>query len=259
MNDLTATATRPVPPPPTGNGRRPAGQTVGVGTRRRMSWVVLGILLTAGAALAFVTVLTASGARTPVLVAARDLQPGRPVDINDFRTVNVAVDGTMATIPAEQAGQLVGRTPIAPIPGGALVHPAAFGTGSGVQEGETIVGTSFKVGELPTSAIRAGDHVALIEVASNNPNGDGGASVLGVGDVHGVDTVKDTGEVAVSVRVPLSQGAAVANAAAQKRLRLVLVAPDALPEQLQVTVRNHDGSSTAGTAPSRPRTTGAGD
>lgn len=249
---MTATATRPVPPPPVrGNGHVPAGQRVGVGKARRVSWVMLGLLLTAGACLAFLATLASRGERVSVVAASHDLPPGKPVALTDLRTVTINADSELKTVSAERAGDLVGRMPAAPLAAGSLVNGDLFVGGSAVEGGQTVVGAALRPGEIPGVDLRSGDRVALIQIAPPNATESGDAQVLAIGTVYSVDHAKDTGDVIVAVRVPLDRGAAVANAAGQKRLRLTLVPSDAKPEDLQSEVH----SSPASTAPasSAPR------
>lgn len=230
---MTTTITKPVrpPPPPSSNGSAPAGQRVGVGHQRRVSWVMLGLLLVAGASLAFLLVVSAAGDRASVVTAARDLKPGEVVKLSDLRSVSITADSSLKTMPASQAGDLVGRVPLAPLSAGTLLQPGLFSAASDVAAGETVVGASFKPGDVPGQNLRPGDHVALVQVASSNATDAGGSSVLTIGTVYTVDTTKE-GNLVVSLRVPLDRGAAVANAAGQNRLRLLLVPADTSEDQL---------------------------
>jgi len=249
---MTAAATRPVPPPPIcGNGHLPAGQRVGVGKARRVSWVMLGLLLTAGACLAFLATLASRGERVSLVAASHDLQPGRPITLSDLRTVTINADAELKSVAAERAEDLVGRVPAVPLAAGTLLNGDLFVGGSAVEAGQTVVGADLRPGEIPGGDLRSGDRVALIQISPPNATESGDAEVLTIGTVYSVDHAKDTGDVIVAVRVPLDRGAAVANAAGQKRLRLTLVPSDARAEDLHSEIPSSP-SSTAPTS-SAPR------
>lgn len=247
---MTATTSRPAPPPPvSGNGRAPAGVRVGVGTTRRVPWIMLGLLLTAGASLAFLAALGSRGERVSVVAAAHDLQPGQPVALGDLRTVTINADVDVPVVSADQASTLVGRVPVAPLSSGTLITSTMLAEGTTVAEGETVVGANLAPGEIPGPDLLAGDRVALVEVASTNAAESSSPTVLSMGSVYSIDELSDKGDVLVALRVPLDSGAAVANAAGQKRLRLLLVPPGATLEQMRASLGS---TSTETTDTSRP-------
>ena len=253
MSPVATAPTRVPAPPERSNGSSPAGQRVGVGRQRRISWIMLGLLLTAGAALAFIVVLSSAGNRVTVVAAAHDLQPGQPIKASDLRTVSLGADDSVRTLAADRASDLVGRVPLAPLSSGTVLHAGLFATGSDLAAGETVVGAALRPGELPGANLRPGDRVALVRVASNNPTDAGESSVLGVGTIYSVAVPKDAGDIVVGVRVPIDRGAGVANAAGQKRLRLLLVPPDTSADQLDDSnARLNQSTSSAPGAKSAP-------
>jgi hypothetical protein len=166
------------------------------------------------------------------VAAARDLQPGQQIKAADLRVVSIGADDSVKALSADRATDLVGRLPLAPLAGGTLLHAGLFAAGSDLGANETVVGAALRPGDVPGSNVRPGDRVALVQVASTNPTDSGQSTVLAVGTIYSLTTPKDSGDIVVAVRVPIERGASVANAAGQKRLRLLLVPPDASPEQL---------------------------
>ncbi len=105
---------------------------------------MLGLLLTAGAALAFIVVLSSAGDRVTVIAAAHDLQPGQPIKASDLRTVSLGADDSVRTLAADRASDLVGRVPLAPLSSGTVLHAGLFAAGSDLAVGETVVGAALR-------------------------------------------------------------------------------------------------------------------
>ena len=81
-----------------------------------------------GGGLATWSVLARADERTLVLVAARDLAPGEPIDAIDMRATPIAADGaTMAhTVASSDAESMVGLVPVVAVREGQLVSPDLF-------------------------------------------------------------------------------------------------------------------------------------
>lgn len=210
------------PPPPTGEVRHQSGTTPVWTKRRKTSWITLGLMLTAGASLSGVLLLNAAGSRVNVLVASHDLAAGQAVKASDLRSVSIVPDEGLKVIPASKAAEFVGRVPIAGLSAGTLLNADLFSGASALEAGETIVSASFAAGDVPGGSVHAGDRVALVQVTGANATAAETSRVLAVGSVHSSE-VSRSGDVAISLRVPLDRGAAIANAAGQKRLHLLLV------------------------------------
>jgi len=240
-------------PSPGARRRAPLGSRTGSAVpQRRVSVMAFGFVFILGGALLTVFLLSASSTRTTVLVAARNLPAGEPITAADLRSVAINADEAVLFTPAAQSATLVSRVPLAPLSAGTLLNPAMFATSSDLTGGDTVIAAAMQPGELPTNRIRHGDRVAAVLV----PSGSTGAQevrLLGVGTVYDLVQEKGDPDVVVSLRVPLPQGAPIASAAAQKRLRLMLVAPDLSADQIAEIVAD----SAATTEPTRPAT-GAG-
>ncbi len=58
--------------------------------RRRLSWVLVGVLLISGSILAYVLVTLAGDERTPILVAGTEIEAGSIIEVSDVVVVQVA-------------------------------------------------------------------------------------------------------------------------------------------------------------------------
>ena len=208
-----------------GNGSAPAGLRLARPRERRTPWIVLGVLVIAGSALAFGTWSSSLGERELVVVAARDIQQGATVTADDVRAVRVALDGGATAIPAGNLRSLVGRVVATPVARGAIVHPSQLADGPILGNGEAVVGVALAPGAVPTETLRVGDRVQVVEVSQpNGSNRSAGGRVLGVAHVFALRELDDTSRnVVVSLRVAATDATAIADAAGADRVRLVLL------------------------------------
>ena len=89
---MTDTMTRPpdvsAPPAAAGVTRR----------RRQTPWIALGVLLMAGSILGFALWSAAQSTRTPVLVAAHDIDAGSILVESDLAVASIAADADVALL-----------------------------------------------------------------------------------------------------------------------------------------------------------------
>jgi hypothetical protein len=187
----------------------------------RVPWIALGVILVLAGALAFGLIVQSAGNRVAVVVAAHDIEPGQVIDASDLRTVDAAIDGRVATVPATDMSSLLGKTAATRISAGSLVTRAQFVDGSVLDDGHVVVGALLGPGGLPVPNLRAGDHVLLL--AAHDPAaGDHDAEPLGDATVYMVTAGSQSGTQFVSLAVDDGIAQRVADAAAAQLLRLVL-------------------------------------
>ncbi len=195
--------------------------------RRSLPWLMLGVLLVAGCALAFaVTSLRLSG-RQPVLALARSVPAGHVLTSGDLQVVNVAADSNLALIPASSESSVLGQPAALPLVAGSLLTTAEVGTDRIPPAGWAVVGVALKAGQYPPE-VSPGDRVMIVTTAGTGTTGGTGpigtappttATVVGV-QVAPVDSSAAT---VVSLQVPEADSAAVAAAASNGAVSLVLV------------------------------------
>ncbi len=210
-----------------GNGTAAAVPGLVQPRQRKVPWVVLGVLIVAGAALAFGVWSSALGERQTVVVAAREITAGTVIAAADLRTARLAVDGDVGFVAATRSGSLVGRLAAVTIPAGGLVHPGQVTDGSLLGPGEAVVGVSLAPGAVPTPNLRAGDRVDVVAVSDPaRPAGgdDDGSGVIASAEVFAMVALDDASRaVVVSLSLPVGDAPAVADAAGAGRVRLVLL------------------------------------
>lgn len=200
-------------------------------TRRRPSWVLIGTLLVAVAALLGAWVFAATSKQVPVVVAAREIQPGEVVAASDLRVVDIGASSDLRAIQSSQQDLILGKAARGPIPAGTVLNTGLFtNAGGAIPAGMVVVGAALEPGAVPSSDLRAGDQVNLLaaqHTAAGQPSGAVApvASPLATGTVWSVERTDSTSSgVWVSLAVPASAEGAVVQAAAEGLLRLSLVA-----------------------------------
>lgn len=95
-------------------------------TRRRPSWIALGVLLAALAGLLGAYVFSAATDTISVVVAARDIDPGDVLGPGDVRVVEMGRTGELRAVLSDQQDLVVGRSARGPIPAGTVLNTGLF-------------------------------------------------------------------------------------------------------------------------------------
>jgi hypothetical protein len=189
---------------------------------------VVAVLLVALSALVAVVLFTRAAARDPVLALAADVERGQVVTAGDFQVVYVGTDDPISTVASDELSSLVGLTAVSDLEAGTIVTPAQFAARSVLRPGEGVVGLALSPGEYPTLRLAAGDLVDVIRTessaASEAEATDRGVVLAESAEVFDIAELGTQGQRFVSLRMPEDAAADVARAAAQGRVRLVLVA-----------------------------------
>jgi SAF domain len=139
----------PVLPPPR-RRRRPALLALAV------AMVVLGAL---GA-----TYLAASlGETSPVIAVAREVPWGQTVTAADLVEARVSVDPALHPVPYGDRDQVIGLVAVTTLTPGALLTRDALTDRRLPPAGQQLVGVGVSPVQLPTTALRPGDEVLLVE------------------------------------------------------------------------------------------------
>jgi len=214
-----------------GDGQRRASgfRLESPGRRIQVPQLVVAVLLVALSALVAVVLFTRAAARDPVLALAADVERGQVVTAGDFQVVYVGTDDPISTVASDELSSLVGLTAVSDLEAGTIVTPAQFVARSVLEPGEGVVGLALSPGEYPTLRLAAGDLVDVILTESPSAASEAEATDRGVvlaerAEVFDIAELGTQGQRFVSLRMPEDAAADVARAAAQGRVRLVLVA-----------------------------------
>jgi len=179
---------------------------------------LIGVLLVVAALAGYWSVYSATTERTPVLVAAHDLQAGTVVRPSDLRTAELAGDArTLASLVPERELETVhGRELATPVPQGApLARASVAPGGSGPAAFTLVVPALHALG----ASLRPGDRVTVLATFDSGPAGAQaraiarGLRVLTVGEApEGLDRASASISVTVALSDPsLAAGLALAN------------------------------------------------
>lgn len=200
-----------------------------VARRRRVPWVVAGVALVVGFALAFATVSARLGGGRGVLALKRSLPAGHVLGAGDLRSVSVPVSAGLATLPATQAASVLGRPLAVPVVAGSLLGPGEVGAGSSLPVGQAVVGLAVKAGQYPP-ALASGDRVDVVDTpgpsATSQGTSTGTTSGAAVGaTVVGVELAPTGSSAAavLSLQVARSDAATVAGEGAAGQASVVLL------------------------------------
>lgn len=198
-------------------------------TRRRPSWIALGVLLIGVAGLLGAYVFSVVSDTVTVTVAARDIEPGAVLGPDDIRVVEMGRTGDLRAVQADQQDLIIGLAARGPIPAGTVLNTGLFvESGAVIPDGSVVVGAAFEAGAVPTRSLAAGDVVRLLRVAdATGATGSGETSELGEATVWAVEGDASAQSVSertwVSLVIDAGVQLDVSQAAADETLRLVLV------------------------------------
>ena len=223
-------AVRQQPVSPNGAAPSTPGVRAAIPVRRRPTWMLLGAGLVALAMLLGAWVFATTARTVSFLVAANDLPPGQVLGAGDVEVLELSGAAGLRGVEPARQDLIVGRAARGPIPAGTVLNVDLFAERDEVvPAGQIVAGVALEPGASPSSRLAAGDRVEVLAVARTT----GGtapaaqADVVTVGSVWSVEPIgtgsSTAGEVWVSLLVPQSAHAAVAQAAADGRLRLGLL------------------------------------
>ena len=151
------------------NARRqnPAAASA-VQRRRQVPWIVAGVLLVVGCALAFGVASVRASHGEDVLALARSVPAGRVVQPGDLRVVKVTPTAGLDPVPAVSESSTVGRPAAVALVAGTLLTPADLGTPSG-GSGD-VVAVALKAGAYPPS-LGPGGRVDVVPVVGGSSSG----------------------------------------------------------------------------------------
>lgn len=155
-------------------GRRTPG-VPGVGRRRQLPLVVVGVLLVVGCALVFADASTHLGTREEVLVVAQPVAAGQVLSPADLRSVKVSTGTGLDVVAAGAEGSVIGRRAAVPLLAGSLLTAAEVGSAPVVGAGSDVVAVGLKAGAYPP-ALAPGDRVEVVPVPGTT-SGTGTGSV----------------------------------------------------------------------------------
>lgn len=153
----SAAAAGPVNGSAPGGGRRVAG----VPRRRRLPYLLLGVLLVLGCSAGGVVVATQLGHRQEVLALARPVTVGQELSARDLRVVSVSTGTGLDVVPAGSKTKVEGRPVAYSLPAGALLTGDLLGDARVPPAGQAVAAVGLKAGQFPPE-LQAGNRVTVV-------------------------------------------------------------------------------------------------
>ncbi len=154
--------------------------------------VAVGLLLMLVAILGGASLIRTAQHRTPVLMAARTVQPGEVIEASDLRVVEVSVPPGIEYLTASAEGEIVGRVAAEPLSEGNILAPGSVSDAPPLSPGMVAMTLLLPQESAVGGAIREGDWVAVL----SSP----GANNSGVGRQRSATTILFTDVPVLSVR-----------------------------------------------------------
>ena len=163
-----------------GERARPTG-TRGLGRRRQLPLVVVGVLLVLGCALAFADASVHLGSREEVLVVAQPVGAGQVLTGGDLRSARLSTGSGLDVVASGQEATVVGRRAAVALVAGSLLTASEVGSAPAVASGFDVVAVGLKAGAYPPQ-LAPGDRVLVVPVTStSSPGGTGTAASVSPG------------------------------------------------------------------------------
>ncbi len=159
-----------------------------------------------------------------MLVAKHRIATGQRISNADLAVARVAADG-LAMIPADQAGQVIGKYASTPIGPGRLIDPSLLTDSGLLSQGNAATGLSLQPGRFPASGLESGDVVQVVRSVDGQGKVISQRAVVGAVQTpsEGVFGDSSTQNTVVTVITPQGEAAAVAAAGAADQVVLVLL------------------------------------
>lgn len=193
--------------------------------RQRLPWILGGVLLVVGCALAFGVASLRTAGGENVLAVTRSLAAGHVIEPGDLQVVKIPPTAGLTPVLASSESNSVGRMAAVRLEPGALLTPDDLGTPPAGPAGYDVVAVALKAGAYPPS-LGSEDTVEAVPVAgdtSSAPN-----SVAGhLNPVRAVVLAVDSApagsdaDVVVSLQVAPSNATELATLAAAGEVALV--------------------------------------
>lgn len=195
-------------------------------TRRIDLRVVVGLLLFIVGILATSGLVRQAKERTPVLVAARSLEPGETLQSEDLRVAEMGLASGVATVSADDLDSVVGQELTSPVEAGQVLAPGAIASGPSFSAGQVALSVAVAPSRAAGGSLRSGDRVMLLGTEDPDRPTARTTILLSSVEVISVDEAQGPGvepNLTVTLAVEQDDAPAVVQAANSGVLDLVLL------------------------------------
>lgn len=186
--------------------------------------IVIGILLMLFTMAAGATVIRKAQDRTPVLVAAQQVQPGEVITAEHLRTAWISAAEGIDYLPASDRAGIVGQIAAEPLTRGKIIGSGAVIKTPALPAGFVAMSLALKPEKAAAGELRPGDRVAVI--ASTSPDRPDARTMILLRDIEILSSRHNQSSegsgVLVVLKVRLEEARAIAEAQSAGTIHLVL-------------------------------------
>lgn len=194
--------------------------------RRQVPWIVAGVLLVVGSALAFGVASIRLSHGEDVLAVVQPVAAGQQLEPGDLRVVRISPDGGLSPVSASAEGSLFGRSAAVALVPGTLLTSGDLGSSSGTGDFD-VVAMALKAGAYPPS-LGPGEQVDVVPVVARDSSSGSTAPISGpLNPIQAVVVAVDatpagsSADAVVSLEVQPSDATEVATLAAAGEASLI--------------------------------------
>ncbi len=204
---------RPAPPGPLKPTR----------ARRRPALIALGLALVALSVLASVYLTSTLGQTYQVLAVKGAIARGTVIAASDLATVDLPTGPTLLQpVAADQLDQMEGKVATADLKAGQLLTPTSVADELQPAAGRSIVGIALAPNQMPTTELRAGDAVRVVETPASGGEPPVEVPFAIAATVIGTKPTELGDQTVVDVEVASANAAGLAARAATGRVAIVI-------------------------------------
>ncbi|MEO3852615.1 SAF domain-containing protein [Streptomyces sp. B8F3] len=143
----------------------------GVRRRRRVPFLLTGVVLVVGATLGGIVAANELGQREPVLVLADEVTVGQQLRAEDVREVRMAIESGPNILTADSLDEVIGQRIAYTLPEGALLTKEVLGRSQVPAAGEAVAAVALEPGQFPPG-VQPGTAVRVIAAGADEAASD---------------------------------------------------------------------------------------